>query len=122
VDPSSGGAARKAEGEARPPITNTSGWSDAQLQQSIQAIKVEDLGWNDTTGTAKTWWDEFERENVSRLALVHRLVEELRNRKSTITEFFLAYVYSNTDDIQANLHYLDYTRLKKEAERRKRKP
>ncbi|NDC39438.1 MAG: hypothetical protein EBZ48_15605, partial [Proteobacteria bacterium] len=42
------------------------------------------------------------------------------NRKATITEFFLAYVYSNTDNIQANLHYLDYTRLKKEEERKKR--
>ena len=41
-------------------------------------------------------------------------------RKATITEFFLAYVYSNTDNIQANLSYLDYTRLKKEEERKKR--
>ena len=49
-----------------------------------------------------------------------RLAEELANRKATITEFFLAYVYSNTDNIQANLHYLDYTRLKKEEERKKR--
>jgi hypothetical protein len=32
----------------------------------------------------------------------------------------LAYVYSNTDNIQANLSYLDYTRLKKEEERKRR--
>jgi len=48
-----------------------------------------------------------------------RLAEELRNRKCTITDFFLAYVYSNTDNIQANLSYLDYTRLKKEEEEKK---
>jgi len=40
-------------------------------------------------------------------------------RGATITEFFLAYVYSNTDNIQANLHYLDYTRLKKSTEAEK---
>ena len=54
------------------------------------------------------------------MALVLRLAEELAVRKATITEFFLAYVYSNTDNIQANLSYLDYTRLKKEEERKKK--
>ena len=49
-----------------------------------------------------------------------RLAEELANRKATITEFFLAYVYSNTDNIQANLYYLDYSRLKKEEERKRK--
>ena len=39
-------------------------------------------------------------------------MEELTQRKSTIARFFLAYVYSNTDNIQANLHYLDYMQLK----------
>jgi hypothetical protein len=54
------------------------------------------------------------------MPLVLRLAEELQVRKATITEFFLAYVYSNTDNIQANLSYLDYTRLKKEEEKKKK--
>lgn len=49
-----------------------------------------------------------------------RLAEELLNRKCTITDFFRAYVYSNTDNIQANLSYLDYTRLKKAEEEKKK--
>ena len=53
--------------------------------------------------------------------MVLRMAEELRTRKATITEFFLSYVYSNTDNIQANLHYLDYDRLKKEHEAKTRK-
>lgn len=53
--------------------------------------------------------------------MVLRLIEELKVRSATITEFFLSYVYSNTDNIQANLHYLDYTRLKKEEEKNKKK-
>jgi hypothetical protein len=41
----------------------------------------------------------------------------LKLRNATIAEFFLAYVYSNTDNIQANLHYLDYSRLKRANEK-----
>ena len=42
-------------------------------------------------------------------------------RSAPITEFFLAYVYSNTDNLQANLHDLDYQRLKAEDEKREKK-
>ena len=79
---------------------------------ATEALKNDCLGWKDTSGSARKWWESFEQENQHRPALIHRLCEELANRKATITEFFLAYVYSNTDNIQANLHYLDYTRLK----------
>jgi type IV secretory pathway TraG/TraD family ATPase VirD4 len=100
-------------------ITNTKGWTDEQIGKKLEEVR-KTLDWENTTGSAKKWWDAFEKENQHRLALVLRLAEELKNRKETITEFFLAYVYSNTDNIQANLHYLDYTRLKKEEERKKR--
>ena len=100
-------------------ITDTRGWNDDQLRQRLERVKVV-LDWANTTGSARKWWEAFESENSYRLALVLRLAEELKNRNATITEFFLAYVYSNTDNIQANLLYLDYTRLKKEEERKKR--
>lgn len=102
-----------------PGITNTKGWSTDQIKKKLEDVK-KILEWDKTTGSAKKWWEAFEKENQHRLALVLRLAEELKNRKATITEFFLAYVYSNTDNIQANLHYLDYTRLKKEEEKKKR--
>ncbi len=101
-------------------ITNTSGWSRAKLSEELEKIKEEHLDWPNTTGSAKKWWEAFEKENQHRLELIYRLAEELRNRKATITEFFLAYVYSNTDNIQGNLYYLDYTRLKKEEERKRK--
>lgn len=91
---------------------DTKGWSEEQFWNTIEAIKRESLEWDQTVGSARKWWDAFEKENRQRPALVLRLTEELRTRKATITEFFLAYVYSNTDNIQANLHYLDYSRLK----------
>ena len=67
-----------------------------------------------TSGGAGSGGKHFNK-NKHRPALVYRLAEELRNRHATIPEFFLAFVYSNTDNIQANLYYLDYMRLKEAA-------
>lgn len=100
-------------------ISDTRGWDDKKIEDSLKEAKKE-LDWDNTTGSARKWWEAFETENQHRKALVLRLAEELKIRKATVTEFFLAYVYSNTDNIQANLHYLDYTRLKKEEERKKK--
>jgi type IV secretory pathway TraG/TraD family ATPase VirD4 len=103
-----------------PGISNTKGWTDEQILEKLEDTKKNKLDWENTTGSARKWWEAFENENKHRNALVLRLAEELATRKATITEFFLAYVYSNTDNIQANLHYLDYTRLKKEEEKKKK--
>ena len=102
-----------------PGITDTSGWSAQQLTEFLGEIRKK-LDWDNTIGSARTWWEAFETENKPRLNLVVRLAEELLNRKCTITDFFRAYVYSNTDNIQANLSYLDYTRLKKAEEEKKK--
>ncbi len=115
----SGGAPGGGGGGLPPGITNTKGWSDEQVAQKLEEVK-KSLDWDNTTGSARKWWEAFESENKTRTALVLRLAEELQTRKATITEFFLAYVYSNTDNIQANLSYLDYTRLKKEEEKKKK--
>lgn len=117
--PAAGGQAAAAAGGLPPGISNTKGWTDEQIIAKLTETK-KTLDWDNTTGSARKWWEAFESENKTRTALVLRLAEELSTRKATITEFFLAYVYSNTDNIQANLHYLDYTRLKKEEEKRKR--
>ena len=98
-----------------PGVTNTAGWSNSKLREHLEKTR-DKIAWSETTGSARKWWLAFESENESRLPLVVRLEEELLSRKATVTEFFLAYVYSNTDNIQENLHYLDYTRLKKSEE------
>ena len=121
VLPESNGAANNSGGGNGLPagITNTAGWSEQQVTEKLTEVK-KNLDWDNTTGSARKWWEAFENENATRMPLVLRLAEELQNRKATITEFFLAYVYSNTDNIQANLSYLDYTRLKKEEEKKKK--
>lgn len=112
-------AAANVSGNGDQP-TDTSKWSEGEMRQAIETIKHDHLDWEGTTGSARKWWETFEKENDKRPALIFRLAEELKKREATITEFFLAYVYSNTDNIQANLHYLDYTRLKKREEERKK--
>lgn len=62
--------------------------------------------------SASKWWLAFLEENKERPVLVSRLIAELRARSMTINDFFLTYVYSNTDNIQANLDFADYRRLR----------
>ena len=100
-------------------ITDVRGLSTEDINKKITEVK-KILDWENTTGSAKKWWEAFEKENTHQPALVLRLSEELKIRNATISEFFLSYVYSNTDNIQANLHYLDYSRLKKEEEKKKK--
>ncbi len=102
-----------------PRFTDPRSLTREQLCQFVAQTR-DRLDWNSTTGSARKWWLAFENEQAGNLGIVLRLAEELAWRKATITEFFLAYVYSNTDNIQANLHYLDYTRLKKAEEQKKR--
>lgn len=93
-------------------ISQTTNWSPHQLIDRY-AVMLNAIGWNSFQGKAHKWWVAFERENLNRITLVFRLSQELAIRYGTITDFFLAYVYSDTDNIQANLHYLDFTRHKK---------
>ena len=100
-------------------ISDTTGWSDEQIQNKITETRKK-LDWENTSGSAKKWWETFEQENSNRPQLILRLCEELAIRNATITEFFLTYIYSNTDNIQANLYYLDYSRIKKEEEKKRK--
>ncbi|MBL8724356.1 MAG: type IV secretion system DNA-binding domain-containing protein [Planctomycetes bacterium] len=111
-------APAKVGAETVPSISNTKGWTMEQILARLAVVKLA-LGWDQTTGSARKWWEAFERENLKQMHSVLRLAEELAVRQATVTEFFLAYVYSNCDDIQASLHYLDYLRLKKKDEEKK---
>ena len=71
----------------------------------LESIKME-LDWENTTGVARDWWEEFEEENSGKLPLVIALAEELKQRDATIKEFFLAYLESDTDSIDGNLAYM----------------
>lgn len=94
-------------------LTDLTGLSEEAMRELLEQIKCEHLAWEETTGSAKKWWEAFESENASRIHLVIQLAEQLQMRGAKITEFFLSYVYSNVENIQANLYYLDFERIKK---------
>ena len=72
-------------------------------------IKIKNaLNWNDLTGSPRKWFESFENENLNRKDLVLKLLQEIQSRNSSFKEYFLAYVYSNTDNVYANLMYLDF--------------
>lgn len=95
-------------------ISDHRNWSDEQIWNRIESLKTDKLKWSDTSSSAQIWWTNFEDNNRHRPTLILRVVEELQIRKATINDFFFASLYSNTDNIQANLHYMDYMRLKEQ--------
>jgi type IV secretory pathway TraG/TraD family ATPase VirD4 len=90
--------------------------NEDEIWEALEDIKVSELDWENTTGDARKWWEAFEEENKHRINLVLKVAQEIQKRDASITDFFLAYVYSNTDNIQATLAYLDYTMHMKSAE------
>ncbi|MGH9837660.1 MAG: formylglycine-generating enzyme family protein [Blastocatellia bacterium] len=98
-------------GAVSPGISNVAGWMDEQLRERLAVVKAQ-LDWEKTESKAREWWEAFEQEQAEKPALVLRLAEELAIRKATVAEFHDAYLHSNTDNIQAILHYLDYLRLR----------
>ncbi len=83
--------------------------SEEELWVALEQLKDSTLDWANTTGDARRWWEAFEQENKLRAPLVLKVAQEIAERKASITDFFLAYVYSNSDNIQATFAYLDYT-------------
>ena len=101
-----------AELEA-PTISRTEGWSDLQIFLRLQDVK-QALGWGDASEPARQFWTKFEQRNERTMGRVLHLAEELAFRRASIDRFYQAYLLSNTDHVEANLSYLDYTRLKDE--------
>lgn len=94
---------------------STSGASSTEIRELLEQAKKK-LDWDNTTGVAREWWEAFETQNAENLATVLMLTLELLARQATITEFFLAYVYSDVDSVEENLKYLDQMREQKKVE------
>ena len=75
--------------------------------QEIEALKAV-AGWFAVGVTPRKWWLTFEREYCERPEVIRELLLQLQKRQATIDEFFLAYVYSDNENIKTNLDYLDY--------------
>ena len=104
---------------ARGGFTRTTGWTDAQVRERLEEV-VAMLDPDGAPACAKEWWDRFATERAGELPTVLRLAEELAVRQASIAELFSAFVCADTSNIQAVLHYMDYTRLRHRGDDTKR--
>lgn len=56
------------------------------------------------------YWEDLEAKFSNHPIVLLRLAQELAIREATIPKFFLAYIYSNSDNLSAVLSYFDYSR------------
>lgn len=115
-----------ARGKARrpgwPTFTDTTGWSVSRISAHLATLR-DHIGWSETTGDARAWWQALEARNRRRSAAILRLAEELRERQATIAELFEAYESADTENLLAILHYMDYQRQRRaSAPRHRRSP
>lgn len=75
-------------------------------------LKAEDFGWDEASAPARAFWQEYEASHEDTPAILTLTIEELTNRDARLQEFYEACAQSGTTNIQANLHYLDFLRLK----------
>ena len=81
--------------------------------EDLKALLLETLSVGEHGGdgtSAARWMLTFLEMNSARPDLVVGFLCELQHRESSVKEFFLTDVYSNTNNIGANLHLLDCQR------------
>lgn len=100
-----------------PGITDVRGMESNQIELRLSKTESQ-IADPETTAAALKWWQDLKKMNDTKLGLILRLAEELRNRDATLNEFYDCYQRSGVDGMQANLLYLDFLRLK-QAEAKK---
>ncbi len=101
----------------QPAFTITSGWTSEQINTQLDEV-MKKLEWDNAPRMAQEQWLRMKGKGERDLAVLLRLAEELAARNATLREFFMSYLHSNTNNLQAILHYLDYARLKKSDDQR----
>ena len=91
--------------------------TDRALRQKLDPFliyRLEQLeARSNVMGAALRWWYSIKRTDIERLnagksSCVELIVNALDYRAKMIGDLYAAFLYSNTDSIQANLHYMDY--------------
>ena len=91
------------------------GMPRAELLHLVERLK-HDLAWDQTSGSARVWWESRERIHHQAPEILAAFAEGLADREATIPEAFSVHVQADTDDYQAILFYIDFLRAKARAE------
>lgn len=98
-------------------VTRLDGMAKAELVITLQRLK-SDLGWDDTSGSARVWWESRERLHRQTPRILAEFAAGLVDRRASIPEAFSVHVQAGTDDDRAILLYIDFLRAKARAEGR----
>lgn len=99
---------------SRPAHRPLEGMPRSEQLRVIERLKKE-LAWDQTSGSARVWWESQERVLRSSLEKLAAFAEGLANRHATISEAFSVHVQAGTDDHEAILFYIDFLRAKTRA-------
>jgi len=94
--------------------TDASGMSAQDVGTLVESVKA-DIGWEAATAAERAWWAVFESQQSAAQAL--RMAEEALVRGATLSDLYLAQIYSRTTHVKSVLHYLDYMLSKREFEK-----
>src|SRR5262249_24257379 len=95
-------------------ISRTEGWSDVQIFLRLEDVK-QALKWRGADTPARGVWGFVEKSNAPQIGGVLQIAGEAAIPRATLDDYYKAYLFSNTDNVQANLSYVDYVRLKDTA-------
>ncbi len=88
--------------------------SDTQAKAQIDTLQTNLVGGESNhSASAKKWWEAAKKEWGYHAALA--VLQEVARKRCTITDLFMAYVYSNTDNFEAVFSYMRYCPIAKRA-------
>jgi hypothetical protein len=95
---------------------------DAEDVALFRAVAVASLAVEKASAPARAWWNAFEAEAARRQApeLVLRLAEEVLARDATLDDLVAAGQGGPLGSVPGTLAHLEYRRLKRDEERKKR--
>lgn len=94
------------------PPNETGELPEPSLEQLSELQSEPWFQFDSASTAAREWWNKFSAAYTNKPGVVYRLLLELRERNATLTEMFLAYVYSRSDNIKTTLYYLEFARAK----------
>jgi ribosomal protein L7/L12 len=80
--------------------------------QAKLARAKSNIGWDSVSPEAKRWWEAFEFNYKHEIDVVLKVAIELEGLNSTVDNLYDAYVQSGTSNVAANLHFMEYLRMK----------
>ncbi len=90
-----------------------------RIKDEIQRIKKEKLNWDNTRGSARSWWKRFEDSSKSEPEKTLWLARELETRGVTIRDLFLVHDsdHSRIEDSLIELDFKSLQMTKRESQR-----